>query len=205
VNVAPDVAPWPSEVELRGRHAWLVPLRAEHAPGLAAAVKDGELWTLWYTNIATAETMEEDVASRLARREAGQCLPFAVLDPDSGAPVGMTNYWNIDAPNRRVEIGGTWYRRAVQRSALNTECKRMLLAHAFETLHCIAVEFRTHFFNHQSRRAIERLGAKLDGVLRNHSLSRDGLLRDTCVYSILQSEWPTVRRHLDFRLDGEGG
>ncbi len=196
--------PWPPEVELRGHHAWLAPLRSEHAPGLAEAVKDGELWRLWYTNIASPETMARDVASRLARRDAGQCLPFVVLDPASGAPVGMTNYWNIDAPNRRVEIGGTWYRRAVQRSALNTECKRMLLAHAFETLDCVAVEFRTHFFNHQSRRAIERLGAKLDGVLRNHSLSRDGLLRDTCVYSITQSEWPTVRRHLDFRLE-EGG
>jgi RimJ/RimL family protein N-acetyltransferase len=203
---APDPGkPWPPEVDLRGRHAWLVPLQPEHAPALAEAVKDGEIWTLWYTNIATPETMAEDVASRLARRAAGQCLPFAVLDPASGAPVGMTNYWNIDAPNRRVEIGGTWYRRAVQRSALNTECKRMLLAHAFETLDCIAVEFRTHFFNHQSRRAIERLGAKLDGVLRNHSFSRDGLLRDTCVYSILQSEWPTVRRHLDFRQEGKGG
>jgi RimJ/RimL family protein N-acetyltransferase len=201
VSVAAEGTPWPPEVELKGGHAWLAPLTPEHARGLAEAVKDGELWTLWYTNIASPETMAEDVASRLARREAGQCLPFVVLDPTSGAPVGMTNYWNIDAPNRRVEIGGTWYRRAVQRSALNTECKRMLLAHAFETLDCIAVEFRTHFLNHQSRRAIERLGARLDGVLRNHSFSRDGLLRDTCVYSILQSEWPAVRRHLDFRLE----
>lgn len=204
MSVAEPGAPWPPEVELRGRHAWLAPLRPEHAPGLADAVKDGELWNLWYTNIASPETMAEDIASRLARRESGQCLPFVVLDPASGAHVGMTNYWNIDAPNRRVEIGGTWYRRNVQRSALNTECKRMLLAHAFETLECLAVEFRTHFFNHQSRRAIERLGAKLDGVLRNHSLSRDGLLRDTCVYSIIQSEWPTVRRHLDYRLEEIG-
>jgi RimJ/RimL family protein N-acetyltransferase len=203
MSAAAPQAPWPPEIELRGRHAWLTPLRPAHALGLAEAVKDGELWNLWYTNIASPETMAEDVASRLARREAGQCMPFVVLEPVGAAPVGMTNYWNIDAPNRRVEIGGTWYRRGVQRSALNSECKRMLLAHAFETLDCIAVEFRTHFFNHQSRRAIERLGAKLDGVLRNHSLSRDGLLRDTCVYSILQSEWPTVRRHLDFRLEGE--
>ncbi len=205
MSVASADTPWPPEVELKGRHGWLSPLRPEHAPALADAVKDGELWTLWYTVVATPETMAEDVAARLARREAGQCLPFVVRDAASGTPVGMTNYWNIDALNRRVEIGGTWYRRGVQRSALNTECKRMLLAHAFEALDCIAVEFRTHFFNHQSRRAIERLGAKLDGVLRHHSISRDGLLRDTCVYSILQSEWPTVRRHLDFRLAGEGG
>ena len=196
----PD-APWPPEVELRGRHACLVPLRAKHAPALAEAVEDGELWKLWYTSVASPDDMAEDVAARIARRDAGQCLPFTVLDAKSGTPIGMTSYWNLDPVNRRVEIGATWYRRLAQRSAVNTECKRMLLAHAFETLDCIAVEFRTHFFNNRSRRAIERLGAKLDGTLRNHSLSRDGLLRDTCVYSIIQSEWPTVRRHLDMRLE----
>ena len=131
-------------------------------------------------------------------------LPFAVLDPASGRPVGMTSYMNIDAANRRVEIGSTWYAQSVQRTGLNTECKRMLLGHAFEALDCIAVEFRTHFFNHQSRRAIERLGAKLDGVLRSHQRTADGLLRDTCVYSIVAAEWPTVRRHLDFQLAREG-
>jgi RimJ/RimL family protein N-acetyltransferase len=113
----------------------------------------------------------------------------------------MTTYMNIDAAARRVEIGATWYRRRVQRTAINTECKRLLLAYAFETLGCIAVEFRTHFFNAGSRRAIERLGAKLDGVLRSHSRSRDGSLRDTCVYSIIASEWPTVRENLDWRLE----
>jgi RimJ/RimL family protein N-acetyltransferase len=112
----------------------------------------------------------------------------------------MTTYMNIDAKNRRVEIGSTWYRKAVQRSALNTECKLMLLTHAFESLNCIAVEFRTHFFNHQSRRGIERLGAKLDGVLRQHQVMPDGSLRDTCVYSIIASEWPTVKQHLNFQL-----
>jgi RimJ/RimL family protein N-acetyltransferase len=131
-------------------------------------------------------------------------LPFAVIEPASGRAVGMTTYMNIDAVNRRVEIGSTWYRRAVQRSRLNTECKLMLLRHAFETLDCIAVEFRTHFFNHPSRRAIERLGARLDGILRNHTRTPDGMLRDTCVYSIIAGEWPTVRTHLTFQLERPG-
>jgi N-acetyltransferase len=195
--------PWPPESELRGVRAWLVPLRAEHAEALAEAVKDGELWRLWYTSVPAPEEMEGEIARRLELRAKGSMLPFAVLDPASGRPVGMTTYMNIDAANRRVEIGSTWYARAVQRTGLNTECKRMLLGRAFEALDCIAVEFRTHFFNHQSRRAIERLGAKLDGVLRSHQRSADGLLRDTCVYSIIASEWPTVRQHLDFQLERE--
>jgi RimJ/RimL family protein N-acetyltransferase len=203
--VSPETsdAPWPPEAELRGDHAWLVPLRADHAPALSEAVKDGELWRLWYTNVPAPDEMEQEIARRLDLRVKGSMLPFAVLEPGSGRPVGMTTYMNIDAANRRVEIGSTWYANSVQRTGLNTECKRMLLGRAFEDLDCIAVEFRTHFFNHQSRRAIERLGAKLDGVLRSHQRSRDGLLRDTCVYSILASEWPTVRKHLDFQLERE--
>jgi RimJ/RimL family protein N-acetyltransferase len=114
--------------------------------------------------------------------------------------VGMTSFMHIDAPNRRVEIGSTWYRKRVQRSALNTECKLLLLTHAFDALNCIAVEFRTHFFNHQSRTAIEKLGAKLDGVLRQHMILNNGTLRDTCVYSVLDREWPTVKAHLTYRL-----
>ena len=127
-------------------------------------------------------------------------LPFTVLEPASGKPVGMTTYMNIDAGNKRVEIGSTWYGKSVQRTGLNTHCKLLLLAHAFEKLDCIAVEFRTHFFNAQSRRAIERLGAKLDGILRNHQRAANGTLRDTCVYSILPAEWPAVKAHLQFQL-----
>jgi RimJ/RimL family protein N-acetyltransferase len=127
-------------------------------------------------------------------------LPLAVFNAQTGAVVGMTTYMNIDAQNRRVEIGSTWYRAGAQRSGLNTECKLLLLRHAFETLGCIAVEFRTHFFNHQSRRAIERLGAKQDGILRSHTVTPDGILRDTVVYSIIASEWPAVRQHLTFQL-----
>lgn len=191
---------WPPEVELRGEHAWLVPLRLEHAHDLAEASAEGELWRVWYTNVAKPEDMVGEIEKRLAKQSAGACLPFAVIDPANGSAVGMTSYLNLDAEAPRVEIGATWYRRSVQRSPLNTECKRMLLAHAFERLDCIAVEFRTHFLNQQSRRAIERLGARLDGVLRNHIRAKDGALRDTCVYSIIASEWPAVRTHLDWQL-----
>jgi len=203
MSEAPE--PWPPEVALRGRHAHLVTTSPAHAPALAEAARDGELWKLWYTFVPSPDDMAAEIESRLARRAAGECLPFTVIEAASGEPVGMTTYMNIDAANRRLEIGGTWYRRRVQRSAINTECKRMLLAHAFETLDCIAVEFRTHFFNTQSRRAIERLGAKLDGILRNHSHSKDGNLRDTCVYSIIAGEWPTVRANLDWRLAASQG
>jgi RimJ/RimL family protein N-acetyltransferase len=129
--------------------------------------------------------------------------PFAVVDPASGRAVGMTTYMNIDAANRRVEIGSTWYRHSVQRGPLNTEAKRLLLGHAFEELNCIAVEFRTHWHNTASRRAIERLGAKLDGVLRSHQIAANGSLRDTCVYSIVASEWPAVKTHLDHALHAD--
>jgi RimJ/RimL family protein N-acetyltransferase len=148
--------------------------------------------------------MQAEIIRRIGLQSQGSMTAFAVIDPASGRAVGMTTYMNIDAANRRVEIGSTWYRRSVQRGPLNTEAKRLLLAHAFEQLNCIAVEFRTHFFNQQSRRAIERLGAKLDGVLRNHQINTHplapGALRDTCVYSIVAAEWPTVRAHLKHQL-----
>ncbi len=190
---------WPPSVRLTGSYAVLEPLTSAHAPALADAVRDGELWKLWYTRIPPPEQMSAEIARRLALREHSSMLPFTVLD-SIGTPVGMTTYMNIDASNKRVEIGSTWYARRVQRTALNTECKLMLLTHAFEKLDCIAVEFRTHRMNTQSRRAIERLGAQLDGILRAHLTMDDGLLRDTAVYSIIASEWPTVRQHLQFQL-----
>lgn len=128
-------------------------------------------------------------------------LPFSIIDRTNGHAVGMTTYMNIDAANRRLEIGSTWYRKSVQRSPFNTECKLLLLQHAFESLDCIAVEFRTHFVNTQSRRAIERLGAKLDGVLRSHMMMANGTLRDTAVYSIIAPEWPTVKANLQWQLE----
>lgn len=192
---------WPEPVTLRGRYASLEPLTREHCEALAEATRDGELWKLWYTAVPTPDEMMVEIDRRLNLQEQGSMLPFAVQDAD-GTPVGMTTFMNIDASNKRVEIGSTWYARRVQRTALNTECKLMLMQHAFETLDCIAVEYRTSFFNQKSRKAIERLGAKLDGVLRNHQRHIDGTLRDSCVYSIIQSEWPTVKSHLAFQLDG---
>ncbi len=191
---------WPAPVTLRGAHASLVPLAESHEAALAEAVRDGELWKLWYTAVPSPEGMANEIARRLELLARGSMLPFAVLDA-AGTPVGMTTYMNIDAAHQRVEIGSTWYARRVQRSALNTECKRMLLQHAFEVLGCIAVEFRTHRFNTQSRRGIERLGAQLDGILRAHQRMADGTLRDTCVYSITAAEWPTVAAHLRWQLD----
>lgn len=192
--------PWPDPVTLKGRHATLEPLAKHHVDGMATAVKDGELWKLWYTLVPTPEGMSAEIDRRLDLQRKGSMLPFAVLDA-TGACAGMTTYMNIDAVHRRVEIGSTWYAKRVQRTPLNTECKLMLMQHAFETLGCIAVEYRTAFFNHQSRKAIERLGAKLDGILRSHQRYSNGALRDTCVYSIIASEWPAVKANLAFRLE----
>ena len=199
-------------VTFSGSHARLEPLAPRHHDDLVEAVRDGELWALWYTSVPTPEGMAAEIQRRLDLHAKGSMLPFAVIAQDgelTGKAVGMTTYMNIDAANRRVEIGSTWYRRAVQRSAINTECKRLLLTHAFETLNCIAVEFRTHWFNHASRRGIERLGAKLDGVLRSHLINTHpdarGALRDTCVYSIIAGEWPSVRAHLDYQLSKARG
>ena len=186
-------------VTLKGRHATLAPLSADHLAGLQDAARDGELWQLWYTAVPSPEGMAAEIERRLGLLARDAMLPFTVFDAD-GRIAGMTTYMNVDGAHRRVEIGSTWYARRVQRSGLNTECKLMLLTHAFDTLNCIAVEFRTHRLNTQSRRAIERLGAQLDGMLRSHQISPNGSLRDTAVYSIIAAEWPTVRAHLQFQL-----
>jgi RimJ/RimL family protein N-acetyltransferase len=191
---------WLEPVSLKGQHARLEPLSHEHWDGLVDAVKDGDLWKLWYTFIPRAEDMKKEIDRRLGLQAVGSMLPWTVFDAD-GKIAGMTTYMNVDAANRRVEIGSTWYAKRVQRSALNTQCKLLLLTQAFEKLDCIAVEFRTHFFNHQSRRGIERLGAKQDGILRSHMIAPNGTLRDTVVYSIIASEWPTVKAHLDYQLN----
>ena len=192
--------PWLEPTTLRGAQARLEPLSQAHCEGLTEAVKDGELWKLWYTFIPRAEDMRKEIDRRLGLQAAGSMLPFTVFDAD-GKISGMTTYMNVDIPNRRVEIGSTWYAKRVQRSAVNTQCKLLLLTHAFEKLDCIAVEFRTHFFNRPSRRGIERLGAKLDGILRSHQIAANGTLRDTVVYSIIAGEWPTVKAHLTYQLN----
>jgi RimJ/RimL family protein N-acetyltransferase len=188
-----------SPVTLGGRHGRLEPLAAGHCEGLQAAARDGELWRLWYTTVPTAEGMAAEIERRLGLHAKGSMLPFTVFDAQ-GSIAGMTTYMNIDSVHRRVEIGSTWYAASSQRTALNTECKYLLLSHAFETLDCIAVEFRTHRLNTASRRAIERLGAQLDGILRAHIRSPDGSLRDTAVYSITAAEWPTIKTHLQWLL-----
>jgi N-acetyltransferase len=190
---------WIEPVLLQGRHVRLEPLDPGHVEGLRAATADGELWRLWYTSVPAPEGVQDYVDKALALRQAGAAMPWAVLDAN-GTVVGSTRYGNVDAGNRRVEIGWTWYARRVQRTALNTEAKLLLLTHAFEVLGCGAVEFRTNWFNHASRNAIARLGAKQDGVLRNHMVMADGSYRDTVVFSIIANEWPMVKRHLQFKL-----
>lgn len=185
---------------LTGQHVALEPLAQAHHDELCDATRDGELWKLWYTMIPAPEGMRDEIDRRNTLHREGSMVPWAVRDLNSGKVVGMTTYMNVEADKPRVEIGSTWYARSVQRTALNTECKLLLLTHAFDTLGCIAVEFRTSYFNFPSRRAIERLGAKSDGILRNHMRMPDGTMRDTCVYSILPGEWPAVKKNLLFKL-----
>ena len=188
-------------ITLKGRHAMLEPLAREHQDALKLAAADGELWRLWYTSVPAPDRTGQYIDSALTMRELDGAMPFVVRLAATGEIVGCTRYFHVDASNRRLEIGYTWYAKRVQRSAVNTECKLLLLTHAFEVLHCIAVEFRTGFLNFQSRTAIERLGAKQDGILRNHQIMPNGALRDTVVFSIIAGEWPSVKRHLSYQLD----
>ena len=191
-------------VTLAGTHATLEPLAPSHLESVAAAAADGELWKLWYTSVPAPESAGRWLDTALDMRERLGAMPFVVRDNASGDVVGSTRYFNVDAANRRLEIGHTWYSKRAQRTAINTECKLLLLKHAFESLGCIAVEFRTHWFNHASRAAIARLGAKQDGVIRNHMRHADGSIRDTVTFSIIDSEWPAVKRHLRAKLERAG-
>jgi N-acetyltransferase len=187
-------------VRLTGDLVTLEPLNPDHHDELVTAASDGRLWELWYTSVPSPATMRADIAAKLAERSEGTRLPFTVRRNDTGAAVGMTTYLNIEADVPRLEIGSTWTAVSAQRTGVNAESKLLLLTHAFEVLGCLAVEFRTHWHNAQSRAAIERLGARQDGVLRHHRRMPDGSLRDTVVYSILQAEWPAVRNGLRARL-----
>lgn len=195
MNDGPIAAP----VTLRGRHVSLEPLRPAHADALRAAVADGELWQRWYTSVPAPDALEDYIAAALTAQAAGTVLAFAVRDA-SGSVVGTTRYYDIDRSVPRVSIGYTWYAARAQRTGLNTEAKLLLLGHAFDALGCIAVAFETSWFNHISRTAIARLGARQDGVLRNHRRHADGSVRDTVVFSILDNEWPAVRAHLQAKL-----
>jgi N-acetyltransferase len=178
----------------------LEPLDRQHIPEIAEAAADGELGGLWFTHAPKADAVERWVDMRLAAQKPDEGLTFVVRSLD-GKLIGSSSYLNVDAPNRRLEIGNTWYVASTRRSGVNSETKLLMLSHAFDELRCVAVEFRTHFFNFASRAAIERLGAKLDGVLRSHQVLPDGSRRDTMVYSILDHEWPAVRNNLRYRLD----
>ena len=188
-------------VRLTGRYATVEPLAREHEAAIRKAAADGELWKLWYTSVPAPDRTVDWLDIALDMRERQGAMPFIVRDASSGAIVGSTRYFNVDAVHRRLEIGHTWYAQSAQRTAINTECKLLLLTHAFETLRCIAVEFRTHWFNHRSRQAILRLGAKQDGVLRNHQILPDGSKRDTVVFSMIDGEWPAVKRNLQWLLE----
>ena len=194
----------PKPVTLERGGIRLEPLSSEHHAGLAAAVSDGNLWELWFTSVPPPDGMRAYMAAALQGQRDGHMMPWVVRDSGSGAVLGSTRYHDIVREIDRVEIGYTWYSESRQRTHVNTACKRLLLAHAFETLGCQVVGLRTDNFNFRSQRAIEALGAKKDGVIRHHTMRRDGTVRDTVIYSILAAEWPDVRRHLDLRLARQG-
>jgi N-acetyltransferase len=185
------------------RWVTLEPLSRVHVAEVAAAAADGEVGSLWFTAAPSPQTAAQWVEKLLGIQAGDEGVTFVVRRLD-GTLVGLSSFFNVDAANRRLEIGHTWYAASAQRTGVNAETKLLMLGHAFDELGCVAVEFRTHFFNFTSRAAIERLGAKLDGVLRSHQLLPDGSRRDTVVYSILDIEWPAVRANLRFRLGGNG-
>ena len=192
--------PWAVPPTLRGEHVVLEPLQPEHADGLRHAVQDGELWKAWYGSTPSPEKMEAYVATAMTMQADGIAMPFVVRDRD-GEIVGTTRFYDIATTVPRLHIGYTWYAARVQRTGLNTQAKLLLLTHAFETLGCIAVGFKTSWFNHPSRTAIARLGAKQDGVLRNHMRHNDGSIRDSVMFSIIETEWLAVKRNLQAKLE----
>lgn len=187
-------------ITLSGQLVELVPLTPAHRDALLAAAADGKLWELWYTSVPSTETIDAYLEKAMLEKEAGESIPFVVVFKESEEVIGSTRFCNIDTPNRRLEIGYTWYAGSSQKTGVNTECKYLLLSYAFEKWGAGSVEFRTHFHNHTSRHAILRLGAKQDGILRNHRLDPDGSFRDTVVFSILESEWSTVKKGLEFKM-----
>lgn len=191
---------WLYDIELVSDTITLIPLRADHANALVTAASDGDLWQLWFTGVPNTDTIDTYIAYALEEKADGRSLPFVVVHNETGEIIGSTRFCNADTKNRRVEIGYTWYAKRYQQSSVNTECKRLLLGHAFESLDAIAIEFRTHWHNQASRQAIARLGAKQDGVLRNHQVMPDGSYRDTVVFSIINIEWPAVKQNLAYRL-----
>ncbi|KXI30418.1 GNAT family N-acetyltransferase [Paraglaciecola hydrolytica] len=198
-----NAQPWLAAVELQGKNVTLVPLTSDHAAALVDAASDGELWNLWYTSVPRENSVKSYIEFALAQQNLGRALAFVVIENASQKIIGSTRFCNADPANRRVEIGYTWYAKSFQKTVVNTECKHLLLSYAFEALQAIAVEFRTHWHNQNSRNAIARLGAKQDGILRNHQVMADGSYRDTVVFSIINSEWLAVKAGLVFRLNSQ--
>ncbi|RDY60101.1 GNAT family N-acetyltransferase [Flagellimonas nanhaiensis] len=192
---------WLSPITLEGNLVKLVPLQKSHKKDLLDAASDGKLWELWFTSVPSEKNIDAYLEDALNAQKEGSAQPWVILDKASNRIVGSTRYLNVEAPHKRLEIGATWYAKRVQRTGINTECKYLLLQHAFETLNAIAVEFRTHAHNLASRNAIQRLGAKQEGILRNHRIDPQGNYRDTVVFSILESEWPTVKYSLEYRMN----
>ncbi|MEM8847746.1 MAG: GNAT family protein [Bacteroidota bacterium] len=192
---------WLNPVELEGNLVKLLPLTESYNSEILDAASDGNLWEIWYTSVPSKDSLDAYVDFALQQESEGLALPFVVIEKASGQVVGSTRYCSVDAHNRRVEIGYTWYAQRVQRTGINTECKHLLLQHAFETLDAIAVEFKTNFFNFPSRNAILRLGAKQDGIIRNHRIDKMGNIRDTVLFSILNSEWPVVKTSLEYKMN----
>lgn len=190
---------WIKNQALDGKYVRLEPLMMQHVSALQEAVKDGEYWRLWYASVPNPDDISDYVAKAIEQAKQGE-VAYAVIDKRINTVVGTTRYYNVDGPNKRAAIGYTWYANSVRRSPINTESKLLLLSNLFESYDAVAVEFNTHFFNQTSRAAIERLGAKLDGILRAHKIMKDGSLRDTAVYSIIASEWPAVRNNLEYKL-----
>ena len=190
---------WLQNIELESENIKLIPLAPEHKEALVEAATDGELWELWFTSVPSTQNINEYISTALQQKSQGLALPFVVVEKANGKIIGSTRFCNADIINQRVEIGYTWYSKSYQKTSCNTECKLLLLTHAFESLNSIAVEFRTSWHNQASRSAIARLGAKQDGVLRNHQKIQDGGYRDTVVFSIINVEWLSVKANLVFK------
>lgn len=191
---------WIHKTEFKGEKVKLVPLEQSHKGGLLKAASDGKLWELWFTSVPSATNIDTYIENALIQKQNGSEFPFVVLDKKSGEIIGSTRYYNLQPEHRRLEIGYTWYAKKYQRTGVNTECKALLLSYAFENLNCIAVQLVTDWHNLRSRAAISRLGAKQDGVLRNHRLNADGSYRDTVVFSITDQEWNGVKKSLEYEI-----
>lgn len=192
---------WLNEITLDGKLVRLIPLKADHRSALLEASADGELWKLWFTSVPSQDSIDAYLEFAFSEQTAGRALLFAVVDKQTQKIIGSTRYCNADNLNHRVEIGYTWYAKSYQKTGVNTECKYLLLQHAFENLDAIAVEFRTHWHNQASRAAIARLGAKQDGILRNHQKTAEGIYRDTVVFSIIDQEWPAIKKGLEYKME----